>query len=92
MTSGEIDDTLEVTGDLMALDTVNLSAKTAGRVTDVLVREGDTVRAGQTLITLDETEAESQVRATGAAISAAQARLSQAKPLQKLSQRSPTPP
>ncbi|MDO8586399.1 MAG: efflux RND transporter periplasmic adaptor subunit [Armatimonadota bacterium] len=75
---GPIEDTLQVTGNVKALTAVNLSAKAPGRVAAVMAREGDSVGAGQTLIMLDQTEAQSQVRSAGAGVSAARARLSQA--------------
>lgn len=78
VTLNSIAETLELTGQVAALDSVNLSAKIPGRVTVVTAREGDTVGAGRALIRLDPTEAASMVRAADAAVLAAKARLSQA--------------
>ena len=75
---GDIEETIPITGDIKALTEVNLSAKIPGRVTAVTAGEGDRVRAGQALVVLDPTDAESQVRSASAAVSAANARLSQA--------------
>jgi RND family efflux transporter MFP subunit len=53
------------TGTVHAKEDSVLSVQTMGRVTSVLVHEGDAVRAGQTLLTLDNAQAVSDVaRAT----------------------------
>lgn len=44
---------LRVTGTVRAKDSAIISAQVIGRIEQVLVREGDTVRAGQTLVILD---------------------------------------
>jgi RND family efflux transporter MFP subunit len=46
--------TVRATGTLHARQTAVISAQVVGRVQEVLVREGDTVRAGQTLAVLDD--------------------------------------
>ena len=51
---GDMEQTVEVTGDLNALDKVTLSAKIAGRVAQVNAREGDRVPRGQTIVVLDQ--------------------------------------
>jgi HlyD family secretion protein len=76
---GRIDDTIPVTGNITALDTVILSPKIAGKVAFVGVREGDTVSRGQVVARLDSTDAESLVRQAQAGLEAAFARLSQAR-------------
>ena len=43
----------EVQGVVEADQSVQITAETAGKVKQILVKEGDAVRAGQTLITLD---------------------------------------
>ena len=43
-----------VTGTLHAHESATLSAQVMGRVQQVLVREGHTVKAGQTLVVLDD--------------------------------------
>ncbi len=43
--------------------TVNISAQTMGRVTQLAVREGDRVKAGQFLLQIDPVNAEAAVRA-----------------------------
>ena len=54
--------TLEVSGGLEALDTAMLKARIAAEVREVVAREGDTVRAGQVLVRLDDTEAAWRLR------------------------------
>jgi len=44
---------MSATGTLRAKDSAIISAQVMGRIEQVLVREGDTVRAGQTLVILD---------------------------------------
>lgn len=46
--------TLKTTGTVHARETAMVSAQVMGRIQQVLVREGDTVRAGQTLAVLDD--------------------------------------
>src|SRR5215472_2959195 len=46
--------TLTATGALHARQTAVLSAQVMGRVQQVVVREGDSVREGQTLVILDD--------------------------------------
>ena len=42
------------TGTVHARETAVVSAQVVGRIQQVLVREGDSVRAGQTLVVLDD--------------------------------------
>lgn len=76
---GRIDDTIPVTGDVTALDTVMLSPKVAGRLSAVYVREGDRIAKGQVVARLDPTNADATVRQAQAGIESALARLSQAR-------------
>ncbi len=76
---GHIDDAIPVTGDIKALDSVTLSSKISGKVATVYVREGDVVRKGQTVATLDRSDAEAQLRQAQAGLQSALARLSQAQ-------------
>ena len=45
---------LRSTGTVHSRETAVISAQVMGRIQQVLVREGDTVRAGQTLVVLDD--------------------------------------
>lgn len=76
---GAIEDTIPVTGNITALESAMLSAKIMGKVTNVTVREGDTVRRGQMLVQLDPSDAQANLRQAEAGLQAAHARLSQAR-------------
>lgn len=63
---------LRTTGTVHARETAAISAQTMGRIEQVLVRAGDTVRAGQTLVLLDGTALQASAAQAQAAIVAAQ--------------------
>ncbi|MEJ2747559.1 MAG: efflux RND transporter periplasmic adaptor subunit [Anaerolineae bacterium] len=52
---GNLEASATASGQVTALREANLSVETPGRVEQVLVREGDTVKAGETLVQLDTT-------------------------------------
>jgi len=54
---------LETVSTLEASDEVELAAQAGGRVQQLLVRSGDTVRAGQLLLVLDQTQLRAEVAA-----------------------------
>ncbi|MGE0814372.1 MAG: efflux RND transporter periplasmic adaptor subunit [Vicinamibacterales bacterium] len=58
---------------------VNISAQSMGRVTNIGVREGDRVKAGQFLLQIDPIAAESVVRRDEAALAGARTGLEQAR-------------
>lgn len=64
--------TLKTTGTLHARESAALSAQVMGRVQQVLVREGDFVRAGQTLVVLDDATLKSASEQSAAAVKAAE--------------------
>lgn len=72
---GDIEETVEITGDIEALDTVMLSPKISGRITGVSAREGDRVSKGQVLVTLDQEDALSSLKSAKSALESARARL-----------------
>jgi RND family efflux transporter MFP subunit len=76
---GDVAQTVNVTGSLVALQDVSLSAKQGGRLAEVTVREGDTVYAGQVLARVDATDLQSQVRADEAGVNSSEAKLQQAR-------------
>lgn len=76
---GDMEQTVETTGDITALNTASLSAKIAGRVRAVFVREGDQVSIGQTVAVLDQDDPMSNLQTAEASLASAVARLSQAK-------------
>jgi RND family efflux transporter MFP subunit len=63
--------TLRATGTLRARESSTLSAQVMGRVQSVLVREGDRVRAGQTLVVLDDATLKGSAEQAEAAVQAA---------------------
>jgi len=67
--------TVAAAGSTEALLDVTVNAKISGRVTAVLVKEGDTVAAGQVLARLETAELLAQVQQSEAGLQAAQARL-----------------
>jgi RND family efflux transporter MFP subunit len=67
----EIPATVQATGTLHARESAAVSAQVMGRVQQVLVREGDSVRAGQTLVILDDSTLRSASEQAEAAVRAA---------------------
>ena len=59
--------------------TVNISAQSMGRVTQLAVREGDRVKAGQFLLQIDPVNAEAAVRRDEASVQGAVTGLEQSK-------------
>jgi len=68
----QVQETLKATGVLHAKESATLSAQVMGRVQEVLVREGDSVRAGQTLVILDDATLKSSLEQAEAAEKAAE--------------------
>jgi RND family efflux transporter MFP subunit len=63
---------LRFTGTLHARETAMISAQVMGRIQQVLVREGDSVRAGQTLVVLDDAALRASFEQAQAGVKAAQ--------------------
>jgi multidrug efflux pump subunit AcrA (membrane-fusion protein) len=76
---GDMDQTVEVTGNINALDNVTISAKIPGRIAAVYAREGDPVSKGQTIVLLDQEDALSNLQNAQGGLQTALAKLSQAK-------------
>ncbi|WP_103171814.1 efflux RND transporter periplasmic adaptor subunit [Paracoccus sp. SY] len=70
---------LQLSGSIAATDSVQMSFRQAGRVTRVLVDEGDRVARGQELARLDSVQQDEALRVARAGLDAAQAGLSQAR-------------
>jgi RND family efflux transporter MFP subunit len=68
----QVDIALPATGTVHARQSATISAQVMGRILQVLVREGDTVRAGQTLAVLDDASLRSSVTQAQAGVKAAQ--------------------
>jgi RND family efflux transporter MFP subunit len=64
--------TLRATGTVHARETAVVSAQVMGRIQQVMVREGDSVRAGQTLVVLDDAALRASVDQAQAGVKAAQ--------------------
>ena len=75
---GDMDRTVEVTGDINALTKATLSAKIPGRIAQVYKREGDAVGVGTTVVLLDQQDALSNLQQAQAGLESAKTRLSQA--------------
>jgi HlyD family secretion protein len=76
--NGEEDANRIVLSGNVELTQVNVGFKTAGQIQEIAVREGDTVREGQTLARLDRKQLLQQKAAAEAALAAARAQLAQA--------------
>ncbi|MEA2553890.1 MAG: hypothetical protein QOJ65_2066 [Fimbriimonadaceae bacterium] len=72
-------ETLSLTGEVTTSQDAQIGAKRSGRLTSVLVNDGDSVKTGQLLATLDNSDIMSQLQQALSAQSAAQAQLSQAR-------------
>lgn len=59
--TGDLRVTLPLSGSLRALNQAAVKAKVSGEVMQVLVREGEPVRAGQVIVRIDPTEYEARV-------------------------------
>src|SRR5579863_1745399 len=77
--TGQIPETSPLVGTVQAKESASLSAQVVGRVNAVLVREGDSVRAGQILVRLDNTQAQAGVDQAQGSVGAAQHQLEAAK-------------
>lgn len=75
--SGLVIQRLVATGRVSSDQRINLGSLVVGSVAVVEVDEGDVVRAGQTLVRLDDAEAQASVRLAEASLSQAKARFDQ---------------
>lgn len=73
-----ISQSLEITGDLVTSEDVQVGAKVAGRLTAVYVNDGDAVKAEQVIAVQDTTDAQSRIRQASAQVNAARSQYSQA--------------
>jgi membrane fusion protein, multidrug efflux system len=70
--------TLPLSGSLRAVNQVSVKAKVAGDVRDVLVREGEAVKAGQLLIRMDNSDYQARLEQARGSLMAAQGQLDMA--------------
>lgn len=73
--AGPLTRTLPLTGTFTALNETTVKAKVAGELVEVTVREGESVKRGQTLARIDQTEVQARVAARQADVEAARAQL-----------------
>ncbi|MFW6367371.1 MAG: efflux RND transporter periplasmic adaptor subunit, partial [bacterium] len=74
-TTGEITRSLEVTGDVLAVDKVVVAATKEGPISYCPWREGDEVKAGEKLVEIDRPVHRAEVKSAAAALAVANARL-----------------
>jgi RND superfamily putative drug exporter len=74
---GDIQQTLNLSGDLRATEQVNVSPKASGRLEQVLVDTGASVKAGDVIAQLDQDGPQVQLQQAQAALAAANAKLAQ---------------
>ncbi len=74
-----VSQTLSITGDVTTSQDTQIGSKTSGRLASVYVNDGDTVKVGQLLATLDNTSIQNQLQQALAAMSGAQAQYAQAR-------------
>ena len=75
VTPRDLRQTLSATGSLRAYNQASVKARVAGEVRDVLVREGETVKAGQVLVRMDESDYRARVAQAEGALLAARGQL-----------------
>lgn len=79
VTRGELTATVAGSGSVAAEQSVNLPFTAAGTVIEVLVNDGDVVKAGQVLAKLDARAAQLQVESARSSLASAMVRLQQAQ-------------
>lgn len=79
VTASSLDRALRVTGTLKSNEVVKVSTKATGLIRQILVEEGDRVRAGQLLVQIDDRELQAQRSRARAAVSAARANVTAAQ-------------
>src|SRR5262249_47311021 len=85
-TAGTWDPVVEIDGTVAAGQEAQIGFKTGGRIAQVAVKLGDSVKAGQLLATLDSSEAVAQLRAAQAQQRAAEAQLALATDTERRTQ------
>jgi len=78
-TTQKIPETVDAIGTVRAVDSSVLSAQIMGTITSIAVREGDRVRAGQTLISIDATQLAAQSDRARAAVETAEQQIAAAE-------------
>lgn len=73
--AGELRQLMPLTGSLRAVNQASVKAKVSGELREVLVREGEAVKAGQILIKMDTSDYQSRVDQAAGALQAARGQL-----------------
>ena len=73
----DLESVVSASGKIQPKRSVNISADTMGRVTELAINEGDTVKKGQFLLQIDPRNLESNYQRGQAAVAASQAQLEQ---------------
>ncbi|HYC42471.1 MAG TPA: efflux RND transporter periplasmic adaptor subunit [Noviherbaspirillum sp.] len=73
--AGELRQLMPLTGSLRAVNQASVKAKVAGEVREVLVREGEAVKAGQAVARMDTSDYQARVEQAGGALQAARGQL-----------------
>lgn len=76
---GRLQEVVRLTGHLEAYDKAEINARLTGQISQVLVREGDAVQAGQPVLIMQSTDLRARVQQAATAVEAARARLRQAQ-------------
>ncbi len=76
-TSQSLEANITASGKVVPIQSVNISPKTAGRITRLFVEQGDQVTAGQRLAQMDTTDLQADYRRTQANLDQAVARLAE---------------
>lgn len=79
VTRGSVVASVTGSGSIAAAQSLDQAFQTSGTVTEVLVKEGATVKTGQVLAKLDDRDLQAQVASAQAALDSANASLTQAK-------------
>lgn len=78
---GEVTKLLKETGTVESESTITITAKNAGEIKGLMVEEGDSIKAGDILMTSDGTSAALDIKSQQAELSGLQAQYSQARDL-----------
>jgi len=86
VSNSTIPDVLTAVGTVHAAETAQLAPQIMGTVVAVHVREGDTIRAGQVLVSIDPAQSKASLEGAQAALSASEHQLAAAQTQQKLAE------